>query len=385
MSFLMRLRNWLNLKNSKVLLRSRNIMKEQRVLDRLGLARDIFERSYYQYQCQMAVEGILVRTIYNLISMPLFGFVIIYYWVRGAIKTSQAEEHYSIIFDATEDITLLPEEESGKIGIVCFEGGCLKKTDWLFIKQNLIKRYPFSVYFITKNLIKMIQYRELMIKYNPEKIIVCNEYSFTSSFLTAFCHYNKIQHINIIHGEKVFNIRDAYFQFDKCYIWDSYYKSLFRKLNVEEKQFIVSPPKKFLEMKKEQNIDFIYYLQNESTKELYVIHDILLELQNQGYIVKYRPHPIYANKNIKNIFGDLNGENPKEVSIEESISSTRNVISRYSTVLFQAFLNGIDVVIDDISIPQEYEKLKQLRYIMLNKPHKLLSQYILIQHSSNGV
>lgn len=60
-------------------------------------------------------------------------------------------------------------------------------------------------------------------------------------------------------------------------------------------------------------------------------------------------------------------------SIEQSILRTKCAVSLYSTVLLQASINGVAVVIDDLTAPERFVQLKSLRYIMLDKPHGLLS------------
>ena len=48
-------------------------------------------------------------------------------------------------------------------------------------------------------------------------------------------------------------------------------------------------------------------------------------------------------------------------------------IGLYSTVLYQAYINHVPVVIDDLTAPERFAQLKSLCYIMLDKPHGLLS------------
>jgi hypothetical protein len=63
-------------------------------------------------------------------------------------------------------------------------------------------------------------------------------------------------------------------------------------------------------------------------------------------------------------------------SIEESIGNTRNAISLYSNCLNQAYYANRMIVIDDISSPKRFERLKEMSYIMFSKPHNLLSDII---------
>ena len=50
---------------------------------------------------------------------------------------------------------------------------------------------------------------------------------------------------------------------------------------------------------------------------------------------------------------------------------------QYSTVLYQAYSCRKHIVIDDITSEQEYKKLREQKYIMLNKEHLLLSKELI--------
>ena len=123
--------------------------------------------------------------------------------------------------------------------------------------------------------------------------------------------------------------------------------------------------------------DYTYYLQINTLDELSRIEKFLRKLKKDNRI-SIRPHPVYSKmEDVKKVFEDYNIEDCEQVSIETSILRTQNVVSFYSTVLYQAYLNGTDVVVDDISHPKEFRRLKELNYIMLAKKHGLLSEQII--------
>ena len=76
-------------------------------------------------------------------------------------------------------------------------------------------------------MVKLAMYRYQYEVYHPKAMIVDEEYSYTSSFLTEYCHRLGVEHIDIMHGEKLYFIRDTFFCFDRCYVWDGYYRDLF--------------------------------------------------------------------------------------------------------------------------------------------------------------
>ena len=92
----------------------------------------------------------------------------------------------------------------------------------------------------------------------------------------------------------------------------------------------------------------------------------------RGMVIAVRPHPIYTPPEaMRNFQGFLLED--RSISIEQSILRTKCAASLYSTVLLQALINGVPVVIDDLTAPERFAQLRSLRYIMLDKPHGLLS------------
>lgn len=169
------------------------------------------------------------------------------------------------------------------------EGIILTKRDKKFIKE-IICRYPFAWQFILKCLIKIGRYSFAIEEYSPEAIVVCAEYSFTSSVLTAYCKQRKIKHIDVMHGEKMYYMRDSFFKFDECYIWDGYYGNLLASMKADKDQFIVEIPAslKFDDgLSRKQYYDYTYYLGAESEEILKKISKILEQLAECGKKFRY--------------------------------------------------------------------------------------------------
>ena len=348
-------------------------------LNNFGTPKDDIERSYYQYLCQAKLNGLLMSCILNIASLPM----IIYYSVKK--ENIQNTENVDAVF-VSEGISEC---------VIPFElRNCL--ISWKIINElkeyytsedrsqfiKLFKRYPFSWYFLFKCLLKIRIYSYLVHSYEPKAIVVCSEYSFTSSFLTSYCESQERLHINIMHGEKLFYIRDSFFRFHRCYIWSNFYIKLFEVLKADKKQFIISLPQSMLlgdGSKHYKEVDYTYYLGRENKIILIAILNALQKLKEKGFMVAIRPHPRYSNINeIRSIFYSSNIEIEciDKIPISKSILRTKNVVSLYSTVLNQAYHSNVCIVIDNVSNPQRYLKLKDLQYIMLEMNHKLLSTEI---------
>lgn len=356
-----------------------DIKKQEQYIERLGVPSSNIERSFFQYKCQMRLNGYFRKTLLNISAMPLNILLLLKYRKNHVEKIKSVD---AVFFRDGKAANILPgslQKEFKEIEISPKEGLFLLREDLTFIR-GIMKKYPFSFFFCLKNIIKIARYRYVIESYNPKSIIVCAEYSFTSSLLTEFCKNNGIEHINVMHGEKLYHMNDSFFNYDRCYIWDDFYKELFLKLEAGEKQFIVEIPDSLKlegvnEAKKE--LDYTYYLAGEKLEYLNKLVKILSNLKEQGYRVAVRPHPRYSDLELINkIFKEFEIESNNDYTIEESLLRTNNAIALYSTVLTQAVNNGINIVIDNITNEEYFLKLEELHYICIKKNHKLLSDYL---------
>lgn len=359
-----------------------DVEKQRCYLASLEEPHDDIERSYDQYRCQMWLKGRPASLVINLASLPLLlGFLL----RRGSGKeegdgavgtgkravfvgdSSVVDRIPDELWDTYEDIVV-----DNKQGI-----GLLKK-DQAYLLQ-VWRRYPLSWHFILKCAIKVRQYRRVLEAWNPDAIIACSEYSFTSSLLTDYLNRNNVDHINVMHGNKLFFIRDSFFRFNTCYVWDDGFAKLFDRLRAESSQFAVSLPRglKFEETSAKVTADFTYYLGGEDIKQFDRLIDILGILSARGAKVRMRPHPLYTDGRwLEKVPPSIEVENPLEMALEQSVLSSACVMSLYSTVLIQAYLNGVPVVIDDLSDPVRFRKLKQLEFALLDAEHRLLSDVL---------
>lgn len=338
---------------------------------------DDIERGYFQYCCQMQSFGKLKRFILTIAS----GLLLLYYnsklWLQ---KSPLQKDHEEALLLFAGDLKIIPSSLTDEFiikQIPNFQDEIALINDDRSYIHKLMKRFPLSWYFIFKCTLKIAMYRYLILSYSPEVFICSEEYSFTSSVLTNYCERIGIEHINIMHGEKLFNIRDSFFRFNRCYIWDEFYRNLFIELRTENTQFIIEKPPSQLPWEIEslkKKVDYTYYLQKETNLTLASIHRILMHLYDAGFTVAIRPHPIQSDiKRIKGVFNEIEIEDTNEIRIEESVLRSKHVVSLYSTVLSQALANNVPIIIDDITRPNEFAKLKELKYICLQKAHSLLS------------
>ncbi|MDI9472351.1 MAG: hypothetical protein QM221_05505 [Bacillota bacterium] len=331
---------------------------------------DPFDRSFYQYKCQMKQLGGLLSSFLNImasVSLPILMLL------TKTVKIEDRESNTAVFFsNGLDNDYMTPSLLNRYEEVINYKNVHSRVIDEVAkgIVYKMIARHPLSPFWILKNFIKLSFYSRAIQLHPCKDIISSCEYSYTSSVLTLYCNMRGKKHINIMHGDKLFNIRDSFFLFDKFVIWDEHYGELFTDLRASIGKVIVDLPSFFLADNKVYGsiIDYKYYLQKEDEEQLRKIHLELLRLKEAGKTVVIRPHPLYSNnKMVKQIFKDFEIEDTSKIDIMHSIMSSSNVVSRYSTVLFQAYINGVNTIIDDVSIQGVFEQLTELRYIMITK------------------
>lgn len=352
----------------------------------LGLPNGLIDRSIKQYKAQFITLSRTERFVKNFVGffgIPYFLFLgVLGNFTCGSKAKANSISNLTIFpyknFHYPDIIPKEINEEFYVEKIDFMEEFLFELKDIKFIFK-IVQSSPSSFYFISKCFSKLFFYRYIIYKFNPKAILSTSEYSFTSSIATHFCRENKVQHINLMHGEKFFFIRDSFFEFDRFYVWDDHYRNLFIELNAAPNQFRVGTFS-HLNMRLTNDMklySFTYYLAAETNDELNNIRSTLLKIESIDKIcVRY--HPRYSRKDtIERIFNGFNVENPNEVSLEKSFSRTKSVISLYSSCLTQAFFNQIDVVIDDVNHSiEKVRKLQDLGFIIFSKPHTLLSSLL---------
>ena len=344
----------------------------------LGKPKDDIDRSYKQYLCQNYFSPWWVRFIW--FSISVFGIPLILCALFCKRKICYITKIETIAENKGMD-EIIPTELSLKYDIHHKEwdsGYSLTQADIHYIMSKLIGKY--QPYFILKAIMQIAAYSARITKYHPDRIITHAEFSFCSSLLTDYCHFRGVKLINVQHGEKLLYIRDSFFHFDECYVWDLYYVNLFIKLNAEPTQFHVSVPPSLridtaVHLNKHLYADYKYYLAADSEEEIKSIVESMSFAKKNGKTVKYRIHPRYTDLTIlKKYVSEEDIELPKEVSIIDSIRNMEYAVGSYTTVLLQAYLSGKKVLLDDVTFHDRFSQLKDYGYILAKDDIEKLSQ-----------
>lgn len=357
--------------------------EQERIISKYSDPSDLIERSYFQFRVQKDMMG-AKSIFYDIAALILVPYkrVTIPKQV-GLIKKCNLVCSLAGIKESMVPVELIGEYESVQFYYNTGEE-CLDRKDKEWFSKNIVKRYPFSFFFQLKILSRLANYSYMKHAYSPDAIANHCEYSCGSSAMTQYCHDMGIRHIDFMHGEKPYYIRDSFFMFDKCYVWNEHYIKLFSELKAGDNSFAVAVPPQFLEGKsfsydsisKIPYSDYCYYFANEPKDQIDRIISALKRLIESGYSCRIRLHPRWGDHEYIKMMAEDNDIVLEEdgVDINESIMNADGVISLFSTVLFQSYILGKTLIIDDVSSPERFAKLKKLDYIAFSLPHKLLSE-----------
>lgn len=355
--------------------------EQEHILNSIADPKDNIERSYNQFKCQFLIHSI------NHNFLQIAGFFMLYYRILTTPKRTEVSEKCDmvcILAGIGKSRVPLSLIERYKHVRYCtdIEHYVLNKDDYRWFVKNIRKNYPFEFFFQLKIFLRMTQYRYLMDKYRPSAISTHSEYSCGSSAMTEFCNIQGIKHINFMHGDKVWGIRDSFFRFDECYVWHEHYKKMFVSLKAFPDQFIIELPPEFfpgkVEIKEKDRVDYCYYFQDECHQEIDFIVKCLKALKRRGHRIRMRLHPRWSDgEYIRGVVEDTEMEiEPREMDINYSILTSGHAVSKFSTVLLQSHFLQIPVIIDDCSNVHKFKQIAEYDYIMLSLEHSLLSQIL---------
>lgn len=354
-------------------------------VEKNSLPLDLFSRSFAQYKSQMYLTSSINKLFLNCSSifiLPIFLCISVINYLKFKKKKSNLiPSNIAIFFGVYRDT--IPESLK-KYNIYNGINNYILNQDSLrYLFHNIYMKYWSHPYFCLKLAVKIGIYNYNIMYFKPKCIIATSEYSFTSSILTHFCEKQNCLHINVMHGEKSFDINNSFFRFHQCFVWHEHYIKLFSELKADQTQFIVELPRKFLytegsstKQKNNSKLVLKYYLGGEN-KELLNILAKTLNVLASKYQIVIRLHPRYSDINeIKHVFGDnIHIEDPNSLTIIESLMCTDYIAALYSTVLFEAYCLNKKIIINDLD-QLVYKKMIELDFMVVQLEHQRLSEFI---------
>lgn len=225
----------------------------------------------------------------------------------------------------------------------------------IILVLQCIKRNPTKGYmnlYILEHLSKI--YR-IMEQYHPSAIVTTQtEQDFSTSLVTKYCEEKDVKYVGIQHGEYCYNPSMAYVRYSEYYAWNEQTIKILELTNTQiDYAYIYIPERLKPQYKKKINPTALitYYLSSETLEDLIKVRDLLLGFVEKGYICRIRKHPRFLDENkIRELIANtgIQLENVKTVSLGDSLSDTEYIVAYRSTVLFEGYINSMNIVIDDV-------------------------------------
>ena len=216
--------------------------------------------------------------------------------------------------------------------------------------------------------------------YQPKAIAFYScEREFSGPLQAMLCEKSGAEYISFMHGDYLSTLSFAFQRYSVYYVWDESYIKMFQDLKCSSPMPVYRPKKLkgIATVLKEEECEFFatYYFSDETRDEATKIHEVFEKFEKHGLRTKVRPHPRFSDlEMLKEVFCDIEIENPSECGLGESITKTLYTVGLNTTVLSEAFFSGKKVVMDDVSNIEAFNGLAERGYVMINRPHILLSE-----------
>jgi len=198
-------------------------------------------RTVAHYLAQLALRPIWSKWLFELIAIPALPLFLMYAGFKGLVKNKRAMQAVGGVrlifphrFRINPEIFCIPDEiEGAMIATRPIARGFLLGRDIWRTLQLLAAavrlKTPFPIQLALKCGVDLSKVREALNGLTPEWVIVYWEFSCALSFVNGSLRENGVATYNVMHGEKNFYAKHAFFEVTRCYCWDSYYIDLFRK------------------------------------------------------------------------------------------------------------------------------------------------------------
>lgn len=328
----------------------------------------------------------------HLISALLFPFLWLFFSFRGLLVKPESSKGGALLkkspaYPDTSDIRpealLLRYKHITEVNFGGYRRAHLNSVAQKLLFRGVM-RHPFCPYMHFVVMLNLADTCRLLHSYKPDALCTfAEERNFSGPIVHTLCTAHQVRYEAFMHGECYYQADKGYCSYDRYYVWDSFYEQLFTALR-SSCQFETYMPEKLkldlrlLPNKEDYPYYATYYSVGINTKEaLKKVSEIFSLLEEKGLRCILRPHPRYADKALlSEIFREDQLQDARKVSLLTSLNETYCIIAICSTVLSEAYYGGKPIVIDDYTNPEQFLQVQDKEYIMLSKPHMLLSELL---------
>ncbi len=347
-------------------------------------------RTIAQYRAQLAMRPRLSIWAFEGASFFALPFYLFGYWItyvlRGGDRPTQTCGGVQLVFanrwrDNPEIFAVPGELADRTIVTKPLTHHSLKFSDVrllaALLAQTIAQRTPFPFQLVLKCAVDIASVRAAVMQLKADFVLVYWEFSCSLSAITLALAHDGIETYNVMHGDKHYYAKHAFFEVDRCYCWNTFYVDIFKQEHVHaEFRVFTNPGFKLSESEKayragntakgigiaaphiatlaNRNDDQIEAAQefSEAVNALAINHDVTI-----------RPHPFYAtefNAIGKRLLAHVTIELPTSKPARMFLLDHTIIIGTVSTLLLEAAHVGTQVVILSTPVMTDVERYHYL-------------------------
>lgn len=332
-------------------------------------------RTMAQYRAQLITRpslSVWLFEIASIVALPAFlaAMLALIFLTRDGATRAQASG-VRLVFPkrwrTNPEIYSVPNElEAEKIATRALDGYRLTASDinlvlnllWL----SLQARTPFPAQLSLKCAVDLAHVRASLLRLHPRFIIVYWEFSCSLSFITQAMNDSQIETYNVMHGDKFYYAKHAFFEVTRCYCWNTFYVELFKEEWAEadfrvfqNESFVLTAEEKGVRAQRDTgsigipapHIKTLTRLTSQESAAALSFTTAVNKLTG-NHTVRLRPHPFYESE-FEILKPHLSPkvviENPKSTSPRDFLIANDIIIGTVSTLLLEAAHLGFDVII----------------------------------------
>lgn len=365
-------------------------------LDDDNLEQRLLARAIAQYRAQLAMRPKLSIWLFEILSLvALLPYLIIARTKNALVgrgtqrmPTSGVRLVFAQRWRTNPEIFSIPDElKSDQVKTRVLTGHQLSTQDIRLIgrlAQNTVGlTTPFPFQFILKCAIDLGAVRAALTGLLPKFIIVYWEFSCSLSFITLAMHTSTTETYNVMHGDKFYYAKHAFFEVTRCYCWNSYYVDLFRSEHArsdfrvfQNESFTLSAREREQRLTCEPGTIGIaapHIATLAQTKALEAMaaqaFSSAVNKLAETHHVKIRPHPFYETEFTTfrpHLSPEVKIERPETTPPRQFLIENNLIIGTVSTLLLEAAHLGFDVIILETEVMasvQSYHYLYQMQNV----------------------
>ena len=363
--------------------------QQMEYLKKFPTPKDDFERSFFKYKCfceYCYYKRKLLLLFYNIGAMFLISSV--HSKLRRSNNNAKLIEKVDAVIENVPrlpNLDVLPDELREKynsikeVELIDYEESLLSNIGE-DIYREIKRRYFFHFYYRMIVLQKLGLFSHYLVRYNPKIIAFYScEREFSGPLQTLLCERCGSRYVSFMHGDYLSTLSFAFQKYSQYYVWDESYVKMFETLKCDSPMPVYRPKKLkgIATAIEEDRCEYFatYYFSVETQAEALKIYEVFKEFETCGLRTKIRPHPRFSDIEMLNrVFKDIEIEEPSIWDLKESITKSLFIVGLTTTVLSEAYFSGKKVVMDDVSNSDKFIVLAERGYVMMNRPHILLSK-----------